>query len=134
MKVRALYTPDVVQVDPADSLRVAAATMRDLVVGSVLAFEEDRLVGILTEQDLARAVAAGVDPDRALVDEWMSRNPVCVEPEADSADVAARMLELGLRHLPVWEEGRVIGMVSSRDLLEADAWPILHGRRADEPA
>jgi CBS domain-containing protein len=84
--------------------------------------EHGRLVGILTERDVARALADGVDPVETVVGEYMTRDPITVTPGTDAADAAVTMLELGVRHLPVTEAGTVVGMLSSRDLLSLEAW------------
>jgi CBS domain-containing protein len=91
--------------------------------GSVAIYEGDQLTGILTETDIVRAVADHRKPETATIAEYMSRNPVTADPDEDSMEVAERMLRGGFRHLPVIEEGRMIGMVSARDLLQVEAWP-----------
>jgi len=122
MKVRALYRPEVVAGSPDESLADAASRMQYQEIGSLTVLEHGRLVGILTERDLARALADGVDPMETAVRAYMTEEPVTVTLEADAAAVAATMLDLGVRHLPVLEAGQVIGMVSSRDLLSLEAW------------
>ncbi|HEX6262038.1 MAG TPA: CBS domain-containing protein, partial [Actinomycetota bacterium] len=100
----------------------AAGRMQYQEIGSLAVLEHGKLVGILTERDLARALADGVDPAETPVAAYMTEEPVTVTPEADAASVAATMLDLGVRHIPVVEGGQVIGMVSSRDLLSLEAW------------
>ncbi|HEX6207279.1 MAG TPA: CBS domain-containing protein, partial [Actinomycetota bacterium] len=100
----------------------AAGRMQYQEIGSLAVLEHGKLVGILTERDLARALADGVDPAETPVGAYMTEEPVTVTPEADAASVAATMLDLGVRHIPVMEGGQVIGMVSSRDLLSLEAW------------
>ncbi len=123
MKVRSVFHPAVACLGPGASLTAAARLMRAGGYGAVAIYEADRLTGILTERDVVRAVAEHRDPDAALVAEWMSSDPVTTGPEEDSMDVARRMVEGGFRHLPVIEDGKMIGMVSARDLLQLEAWP-----------
>jgi CBS domain-containing protein len=86
-------------------------------VGSAVVLDSGRLIGILTERDLLRAVAGRVHTSEARVREWMTVDPMTAT-EATSADEAMRtMLEQGFRHLPVIEGGRTIGVVSLRELM-----------------
>ena len=91
--------------------------MREFDVGSVLVFDEGELVGIVTEHDLLRAAAEGVNPADVIVRDYMTTDPVPVLVDDEVADAAAVMLSLHSRHLPVIEGDRVVGLVSARDLL-----------------
>ncbi|HEX9824701.1 MAG TPA: CBS domain-containing protein [Actinomycetota bacterium] len=122
MKVRAVYRPEVLVADSDESLIDVAGRMQFEEVGSLAIIEHGRLVGIITERDLARALSDGVDPVETPVADYMTAEPVTVSPDTEVSAAAAAMLELGVRHLPVMEEGRVVGMVSSRDLLSIEAW------------
>lgn len=85
--------------------------------------EAGRLVGIFTERDLVRAIARGAHPADVWVSAHASFRPETADVEEDSRDVARRMLELGVRHLPVTVgDDRLVGMVSMRDLLAVEAW------------
>jgi CBS domain-containing protein len=123
MKVRSVFHPAVACLGPGSSLTNAATLMRAGEFGSVAIFEGDRLAGILTETDIVRSVAEHRDPDTTTLSEYMSLDPVTAEPDEDSTEVALRMVQGGFRHLPVVEDGRLIGMVSARDLLQVEAWP-----------
>lgn len=122
MKIRALYRPEIVEAAPDEALIDAVSRMQFEEVGSLAVLEHGRLAGILTERDAARALADGVDPAEATVGQYMTREPVTITPDTDAAQAAATMLNLGVRHLPVTEAGRPIGMLSSRDLLSLEAW------------
>jgi len=112
-------TGAVVSVAPEDTLGEAAERMAEDGVGSAVVLDSGRLIGILTERDLLRAVAGRVHTSEARVREWMTVDPMTAT-EAMSADEAMRtMLEHGFRHLPVIEEGRTIGVVSLRELMRA---------------
>lgn len=102
------------------SVREAVELMAQRRIGAVMISSNDRLIGIFTERDLLmRVVARGLDPSRVVLGEVMTRNPDTLAPD----DVAHNALDLmsrrGYRHLPVVEEGRVVGMVSVRDLYAA---------------
>lgn len=122
MKVRALFRPGVIEAASDETLLDAMSRMQFEEVGSVAVVEHGRLIGILTERDLSRAFADGVDPGQATVGEYMTEEPVTTTPADEAGSVAATMLELGMRHMPVIEEGRLVGMVSARDLLSLEAW------------
>ncbi len=112
-----LMTGAVVSVAPEDTLGEAAERMAEDGVGSAVVLDSGRLIGILTERDLLRAVAGRVHTSEARVREWMTVDPMTAT-ETTSADEAMRtMLEQGFRHLPVIEGGRTIGVVSLRELM-----------------
>jgi CBS domain-containing protein len=107
---------DLLSVGPEDRLGEVAQRMVDKDVGAVLVMEDDRLVGILTERDVLRAVARGID-ESATVGEWMTRNPETLGPDETTQHAAVLMIHGGFRHLPVTENDEVVGMLSIRDLM-----------------
>ena len=119
MNVRSIFRPWVVSVDGDDQLADAAERMHNEQVGSVVVMVGGRFVGILTERDLIRAIAEGVDPRGATAAEYMTATPAAVHLDADIHEVASTMFEFECRHLPVLSEDdtQVVGMVSIRDLL-----------------
>lgn len=115
--------PDVIsdqvlyKVGPRDSVRQAARVMRDKKIAAVLVMDLDRLVGIVTERDMTvRVVAAGLDPEATPVREIMTADPDTLAPADTASDAIRMMRSRNYRHLPVVEAGRVVGMVSVRDL------------------
>jgi CBS domain-containing protein len=121
MRIRELTQPKVVTADISESLSAAASRMRLADVSALPIMEEGRLVGMLTERDLTRAVADAVSPARVGVASYMSLGLSVAGPDEDSQEVAARMLKLGIRHLPVLEQGTLVGIISMRDLLLLEA-------------
>jgi CBS domain-containing protein len=109
-------TRDLLTVSPDERLGAAAQRMAGRGVGAVLVMEGARLVGILTERDMLRAVAQGFT-EEAKVAEWMTRHPETIEATDSTDHAAALMIHGGFRHLPVLEEGSVAGIVSIRDLM-----------------
>ncbi len=86
-------------------------------VGSILVMVDDQLVGIFTERDvLTRVVAANRDPRLTPINRVMTNNPVTIKPEDTIEKVMALHSGKHFRHMPVMESGRVIGMISVRDL------------------
>jgi CBS domain-containing protein len=107
---------DLLTVEPDARLADAARRMAQRGVGAVLVLEGERLAGILTERDLLKAVAAGFT-EEARVSEWMTRQPETVEPDESTDQAASLMIHGGFRHLPVVEGGRLVGILSIRDLM-----------------
>lgn len=123
MKIEHLYVPDIHSCHLHDPLADAAARMQRAGVGA-LAVVDDRgdLVAIISERDLAHALADRVDPDAVRVSEYATDSVTLASADEDSAQVGRRMLEAGIRHLPVTAGGRLVGMVSMRDLLALHTW------------
>ncbi|MFG2648664.1 CBS domain-containing protein [Streptomyces sp. NPDC048436] len=115
--VRDVMTPGVVAVGPDASLVEAAQLMRAQDVGHVLVATEGRLVGVLTDRDIAmRAVADGADPLTVSAQAVCTPNPVMVAPDDAVSAAVSLMLENAVRRLPVVEDGQPVGMVSLGDL------------------
>ncbi len=100
----------------ADTLRAAAERMWRNQTGSLLVVDDDRLTGIITERDVLRAVALGVDLGAATVNEAMTVEVFTVPPDMSLREAAREMAARWIRHLPVVEEGRLLGVVSMRDV------------------
>jgi CBS domain-containing protein len=101
----------------ADPLRAAARRMWEQQTGSLLIMDGDDLIGIVTERDIMQAVARGHDVETMPVSEVMSKDVLTVEPQTSLHEAARHMAARWIRHLPVVEDGRVIGVVSQRDLI-----------------
>jgi CBS domain-containing protein len=105
--------------EPDASVADTVREMCDREVGAICVIGDTRLVGIFTERDLMkRVVAAGLDPEVTLLTDVMTPDPVCVTTGTAVGAAMQVMEDRGLRHLPVVEEDRLIGMVSLRDLTE----------------
>src|SRR5688572_13667765 len=107
---------DLLTVAPQDRLGEVAQRMVDRDVGAVLVLDGEALAGILTERDVLRAVAAGIDAD-TLVSDWMTRDPETMAPDDTTQHAAVLMIHGGFRHLPLVEGDDVVGMLSIRDLM-----------------
>jgi CBS domain-containing protein len=115
-----IMRPDLIEVAPEDTLGEVADRMTAVNVGAVVVKDYGRLIGILTERDMLKAMAARVHTSEARVRQWMTEDPITA-PEETEADAAARlMLEHGFRHLPVVDDGgRVTGVISLRRCVAA---------------
>jgi CBS domain-containing protein len=89
---------------------------------SLAVMQNRELIGILSERDVVQAVAAGISPSRARVRQYMTDHPATANLEEDSSTLDKRMIDLGVRHLPVVDSRRLVGVVSARDLLNLEAW------------
>jgi CBS domain-containing protein len=113
-----LMTKELLEVAPEDTLGQAAEAMVERGVGSAVVSDFGRLIGILTERDLLRAVAGRVHSSEARVREWMTQEPVTASVTTELEEAAKTMLDQGFRHLPVVDDDRAIGIVSIRDVVD----------------
>lgn len=121
MKLGSLVGGTAVMIGTEATLGDAAGALVEDGVGSLGVIADRKLVGIITERDLVRALAAGADPETSPVSEWMAEAPDTFSPDVDVDEAARWLLEVGYRHMPVMADGELLGIVSIRDLL----WAIL---------
>ena len=107
---------DLLTVEPGDRLTEVAERMVARDVGAVLVLEGGRLAGILTERDVLKAVAGGLDESTTVAD-WMTRDPDTIETDETTREAATLMIHGGFRHLPIMAGDDVVGMLSIRDLM-----------------
>ena len=108
---------DALTVEPSDTIGEAAEKMHEGDVGAVIVVEDMvRIVGIITERDLLRAIAQRARPADARVRQWMTTDPVTIDPDTPIEDAAKIMFDRNFRHLPVVRDGRPLGIVSLRRL------------------
>ncbi len=109
--------PVLVAAGPDETARDAARRMAETCRGNLLVVEDGRALGLFTERDLLeRVVAAGRDPAHTRLRVVMRADFETIDAEAPVAEAVRRMDEGGLRHLPVVEGDRVLGVLSSRDI------------------
>ena len=121
MKVADLMARKPVTVSPDDPIRLAAQKMRDARVSSLGVVEDGRFVGILTTRDMTnKVVASGIDTGSPVAG-IMTPDPVSLAPDALGSDILHVMLERRIGHLPVVEDGRLLGMVTQTDLTRFQA-------------
>jgi CBS domain-containing protein len=118
MKVEPFIRRPLVSVGPQHSVAEAARKMTDRKVGSAVVLTENGEPAIITERDVIRAVADGVDLASASVADYMTANAVCATASWDVTQAVRTMIERGFRHLiVVGDAGDVIGVLSIRDLV-----------------
>jgi CBS domain-containing protein len=103
------------------TVREAAEVMKTRRYGAVLITEGDELLGIFTERDAVfRVIATGRDPDETRLSEVMTKEPKTITPDKTFGHAMLLMHENGFRHVPVVENGKLVGMVSSRNALDPE--------------
>jgi CBS domain-containing protein len=108
-------------VEPSQTVLDVAAKMAELRVGAILVLEDGALRGIFSERDLLRRVLVdGRDPKTVTVAEVMTPSPATVDEAATADEAMEIMHQHGCRHLPVMRNGRVVQLVSMRDLMYFD--------------
>ena len=118
MKVRDLPPDRLLSVDPNTKLADVAREMRMNDQDSVAVMDDGMLVGIITERDLVRSIADGVNPNEAAAAVIMTVDPATVTADEDVSVVAVKMMRLGIRHLPVVnDKDEPVGLVSARSLV-----------------
>ena len=134
MQVRDIMHTDVKTTEPTDTFDQVAHMLREHGISSVVVLENGKLAGIVTERDLVNLVADGGDPKTTKVAERMSKDLDTVDPKADIAEATDRMVSLNIRHLPVVERGKVVGILSIRDLTKWAAEELAGGHEMPDIA
>lgn len=111
---------DVWSIDPGASVYDAMQLMADKEVGALMVMEGAKLVGVISERDYARKVVLhGRSSQTTQVKEIMTSHVVYAQPEENIEQCMALMTEKRVRHLPVIEEGRLVGVISIGDLVKS---------------
>lgn len=118
MQLRALVGDKAEIVGPDTTLEDVAGVMVDHGVAAVAVVDRTGLIGICTDRDLAKAVSSAA-PATDAVSVHMTGSPDTVEPDVRVSEAASWMLETGYRHLPVIEDGELLGILDIRDVLWA---------------
>jgi CBS domain-containing protein len=106
---------------PQTHVAKAAKLMAARNAGAIAVIQDDQLVGIFTERDVVfRVIACGLDPAATLISAVMTPDPQTVDPGKPFGYALFVMHREGFRHLPVVEDGRVVGMVSARSAMDPD--------------
>lgn len=113
-----LMKRDIEGISPEATLREVAQQMRDRRVGSLLVGEGEEKLGIISESDLVRlGMAAGLDPDKSRVISIMSSPIISIDIEKTAKDANNLMTAENIRHLVVTDHGKIVGIISIRDLV-----------------
>lgn len=123
MKVRDLLETkgkDTVSIDVSSSVDDAIRSMHARKISAIIVMENGKTVGIFTERDIVRSYIAsnGKNFKEVSVRDFMIRDLIVAVPDEELHEVSATMIEKNIRHLPVVENGKVIGMLSIRDIIQ----------------
>jgi CBS domain-containing protein len=110
---------EVLTIESHTTLGAAARQMWNRSVGAAVVVEEDQIVGIFTERDLLRAIADSRHPDQGQVQSYMTPDPVTLPSDHSPSEAAQIMTTRRFRHIPVVDDGELVGVVSIRDLVSA---------------
>jgi CBS domain-containing protein len=112
---------DIWYVSPEDVVLKALNLMAEKDIGALVVLEQDKLKGIVSERDFVRSIA---ESERCLIEapvsKYMTKVVITVEPDQSSDDCMRIMTDHRIRHLPVVDNGRVIGVISIGDVVKAD--------------
>jgi len=110
---------DIFSISPQASVYEALQVMADKNIGAVLVIERGKLVGILSERDYARKVILkGKASKETLVSDLMTKNVLYVSPDKNVEDCMFLMTTKNIRHLPVIDDGKLIGIISINDIVK----------------
>ncbi|QHQ61670.1 CBS domain-containing protein [Anaerocolumna sedimenticola] len=117
MKVKDIMSKDIASVKSDDSIASAARLMKQYNVGSIPVCSQDKIVGIITDRDIAvRSVAAGQDATKQKVRDIMTTDPTVGSPEMNVNDAAQIMSDRQIRRLPIVENNSLVGIVALGDI------------------
>ena len=120
-QVSDLMNENVLTVTSNTTLRSCAKVMATKKIGSVIIQDGKKVVGILTEQDLARKVVAqGIDADESVVAEVMTKKIVTILPSDDVYTAMVRMSKYNIKHLPVMKGEQLVGILTIKDIVRAN--------------
>jgi CBS domain-containing protein len=135
MQVGDIMHSGVKSADAEATFTDVAKTMQANGISSVVVLDGERVAGILTERDIVNLVASGGDPQIARVSEGMTRRDIAtVSPKSDIAEAAELMVSRNIRHLPVVDGERVVGIISIRDLTKWAAEELAGGHEMPDIA
>ena len=118
---------------PTDSVSQAARLMATHDAGAVLIVEDHHLIGIFTERDVVfRVIALGHDPKATVLRDVMTADPKTLDPTQCYGHALVIMQENGFRHVPVVEDGKAIGVISSRNAMDPDLEEFIADQRRRE--
>src|SRR5688572_9646757 len=129
----AMTTPAVIGL-PSETIEEVAARMQERGKGSVIVVDGERPIGILTERDLVRFNATGAAASDTKVSEWMTQPVDVASPDLPVIEALSQLRENHYRHLPVVDDGRLVGVVSMRSLTQlAQIQPVVHPSTIEAP-
>lgn len=115
--IRQVMNRNVVAISPEATLKEASKVMAEAKIGSLVVVENDKLVGIITNSDVTKAIALGKDPEFTLVKEIMSSPVITINPEKSLEDAVNLMMEKRIKRLVVVENKKIVGIITASDII-----------------
>jgi len=120
-KVSDAMTKKPISVNLGINLQECAKLMNSHHVGSLVIQKDEKVVGVITEQDIVRKlVAKGINPIKEKVEDYMEKKLVTISPEADIYDALMKMRDLNIRQIPVISKGEMVGLLTLKDILKIE--------------
>ena len=120
-KVSDAMTEKPVFVGPNEKISDCAKVMKDNHVGALLVKEEEKVLGICTEQDIVRKIIAeNKDPSKIIIKDIIDTNVKKISPDKDIFDAMTKMKDHNIRHLPVMEGNKFVGLLTTKDILKIE--------------
>jgi CBS domain-containing protein len=121
-KARDLFAgQDLTVISKNQTVYDAAKLMSEKTIGAVPVVEGEQVVGIFSERDIMnRVVARNLNPQKTTVEQVMTKELIVGSPEEEISQILIRMKQANIRHLPIVEQEKLVGIISFRDLLQAD--------------
>lgn len=118
ISINEVISREVVTIDSSKTAVEAAKLMTQKKIGALLILEDCKLAGIITERDLVRRVySAELNPKEVKVSSFMSKPVITAESNLDLGEAAALMSTHKIRRLPIVEKGKIVGILTSRDIV-----------------
>ncbi len=117
MLIREVMNKNAVVGKPEVTLKEACEVMSQLHIGCLIIFEKEKILGIITERDIIRAIARGIDVNATLVEEVMSKNVVTIEPDKTVEDAVELMTKNSIKRLPVVKDSKIMGVITASDII-----------------
>jgi CBS domain-containing protein len=118
VKIHEIMKKSVVTIDPELSLADVAKIMTNNKIGSVIIMEKTKPIGIVTDDDIVGTIAVGKDPKKIKVRGLKKKTKfVTASPDEDVLKVTKRMVKTGIKRVPVIKNGKLVGIVSDKELL-----------------
>ncbi len=117
MDVRSVMNKNVVIAKKDITLKEATEVMSKLHIGCLLITEDQKILGIITSTDILKSIANDKKPETTLAEEVMSKNVITIEPDKTIEDAVNLMLKYKIKKLPVLSEDKIVGMVTTSDII-----------------
>ena len=120
IRIRDIMSTNPVMINKKASVLDATKEMKSERVGSIIIVEDGKPIGVLTESDILRKIVAEEkDPSKISVEEVMSKPPITISPDATIEEAVRLMGKHKIRRLPVVDKGKLVGMVTEKDIMQS---------------